>query len=54
LVFLFVRSTYGWLAVRPRDEYSLISHVPGADKTIGTIDKNVGTQVAAALADRPA
>lgn len=41
------------MAVRPRDESSLISHLRGADKTIGTIDNNIGTLEAAFLADRP-
>ena len=41
------------MAVRPRDESSLISHLRGADKTIGPIDNNVGTLVAAFVADWP-
>jgi hypothetical protein len=39
--------------VRPRDEYSLISHIDGADKMIGTMDDGDGMLVVATLADRP-
>jgi hypothetical protein len=41
------------MAVRPRDEYSLISHLNGVNKMIGAMDDNVGTLVVAAWANRP-